>query len=1038
MFRKRRDVTVFESFEASPRAENVMATKGKLICSYPGPSIEVPNTIFDDENFLSELVNFLLHMNDDDLSDTAATMPKRVSNAPDVRDTTHPRYITELLTGILRSVGRPVEVFRVSKRIGDDVRVTKKGSRPWRRSPLWLLIRVALQTTLDRSILGRVAYKEFMLFFMCCLAKEKISANLSNDLLQFMSAKISRRLQKLGSSAPDWLSHVVLETCTSLRSTLDKRWSQVQAAHRVSPHWNPSQLDLGRDTQLPLSHSSDFLSDYLANHETDSGSTAFVPKRRLRGGLNEFLSYNGVFFKEVYYAEPHTALYDVERAVEQEIDRWIDQATKNDNACVQLEILADNYSSAALEIYGSNPELLSVMLLTIVELWVAIDRIAIKEIPILADYSPEISAGLLEGLLVCRGARVDRLHAYLSHRYSRSRHGWTVFSPNVTANTFAVRYYKGSLRLQHLKSQVEATAQREVDRKITELERGNAEFAELQRRISEIAHTHSANRDPDSNESYSRYCNKCDLERRQRNMVIAVHEWPLPAEQLRAEVVVFELDCPIIFSMWRTATFRLLVDICLPHSRSSPTITLENYSPFKPYLVSHARSRFTLAADTKPSSVSLSLPATRESVCVPNGMHFYGFDNRAGISVSEALGHADIRTHYTYQIQGGPYSNLQKYVEGTSHTSNEVIANQADCHADLSLHEFLAFGHLRSGGVLQWFNILRELRGRSLSFRRYEVHFLLAQAISQVGPLTNTSLSWHQELQQPAFCYALLEELESLLQDIEANWQEAVTMDTISLLLRRLLASSPDENFSLKGLELLRAVRSRVFAWVKELSTGLTGMPEDEEFRGHLRDCAAVCRGTFDVDPHLVPSLLNSAEDVEVLLTSAILIHDHMPSSVSDLSTYSQLLLDRDRRLSLALEAFLTDLLKGDSSDEGIDLAIGRVWHNYRPGSEWTLLQYPHSYWLSCTTTPTAKGRSKVVYFNLLDGSLLVDGMPLRRSPNEILQHPLYKQIFGEVSFSMPRLMRITDCFCSKYSILSLVISQAWITQRGGGFPVIR
>ena len=302
----------------------------------------------------------------------------------------------------------------------------------------------------------------------------------------------------------------------------------------------------------------------------------------------------------------------------------------------------------------------------------------------------------------------------------------------------------------------------------------------------------------------------------------------------------------------------------------------------------------------------------------------------------------------------------------------------------------------------------------------------MAQAVSQVGPLASTGWAWHQELQQPAFCYALLGELDSLLRDVEANWLEAVTIDTVSFLLRRLLASSPDESVSLKVLKLLRTIRSKVFAWVKELSAKLTRTPEDEEFRGYLRDCAAVCRSTYDVDPHLVPGLLNSAEDVEVLLSCAILIHDHTPDNVSHLSTYSQLLLDRDRRLSLALEVVLRDLLQSDDGDDGIDHAILMVWHNYHPGSNWTPLQDPNSRWFSCTTTANAKQHSQVVHFNLLTGLLLVDGKPLGRLPREISHHPLYKQIFGDVRRAIPRSTqpKVTYYFCSKYLMLSQVISQ--------------
>ena len=114
--------------------------------------------------------------------------------------------------------------------------------------------------------------------------------------------------------------------------------------------------------------SSDYLHSCCTSHGTDPDNTAFIPKHRPQGSLNEFLSFDGVFFKEVYCAELHISLYDVKWVVEQEIDGWIDRVTKNDDACIQLEILANKYSSAALKTYRSNPELLLVMLLTIIQL----------------------------------------------------------------------------------------------------------------------------------------------------------------------------------------------------------------------------------------------------------------------------------------------------------------------------------------------------------------------------------------------------------------------------------------------------------------------------------------------------------------------------------------------------------------------------------------------------------------------------------------------------------------------------------------------
>jgi hypothetical protein len=1035
LFRKQKDVTIFESFEVSPKAENVMAAQGKLICSYPGPAIEIPNAVFEDEGFLSELVNFLVHMNHDVL-DAAPTSQKAQSTVLETRDTTHPRYITELLTGILRSVGRPADIIRITKRVGDDV-VWNNSKLPWRRSSLWLLIRVAIQTSLDRSALGRDIYKQFMLFFMCCLANEKICAELPNDLLRFMSAKISRRLRKFGSSAPGWLSRTVLDACISLRSTLQKRWGEVQAAQRVSPLWAPSQLDLTRDIELSLLGSGDCLRNSLARHTINPLVTPFHPKHRPRGSLDDFLSSDGTFFEEAYRMESQVTLYDVERAVEQGLDGWVDRVTDNDRTCVKLEILGNKYSSSALKTYGNDPELLSVMLLTTIELWVALDKIAIKEIPMLADYSPEVPTRLLEGLLLCKTASLSRLrhvHQYLSRRHSQSHSGWSVFSPSNTTDSFAVRFYRSSSYLQCLKARIEEVAQCEVREKVVELKEANARHAELKRRAARMKHDFTVNRY--GSECHASYCSKCNVERQYENMEISVHEWPLPARQLQAEAVVFELDCPVSFNMWRTATFHLLVDLCSPSAESEDSyIQLSEYPALQPYLVQHPRSRITLGSDTKPFVDShyreMSIPTMQGRVCVNNGLTFYGFDSHACIPASQVLGHFDDRRYCTYELQSEPYEKLQKYVDTTSHTSNEVMANQADCHAALSIHEYIAFGHLRSGGSLQWLNVLRELRGRSLSFRRHEVHLLLAQAVSQVGPLDDTKWKWHLELQQPSFCYALLGELESLVRDVKANWLEGVTMNTISFVLRRLLTSRPNRAVSQKALVLLRAVRGKVFSWVKKLSAKVAETPGDEEFRGYLRNTAAICRSTFDVDPSMIRKLLHSAEDIKVLLSSAILIHDHTPRNVSCLPAYSQLLLDRDRRLSLTLERVASDVIRADSNDRGINLAVGWVWPEYRPGLKWTPLQNPNSRWFSCKTASTNDQRSQVVHFNILDGSLLVNGKPLGRLPNKYLRHPLYDLIFDEVRLSMPNVKQVTDNFFSMCSRSYQVISHGWITRQG-------
>ena len=145
-------------------------------------------------------------------------------------------------------------------RIADILRITKcvhnhVGSHlsqmlecgVWPPSSLWLLIRIAIQMSRDRSPFGWASYKRFMLFFICTVPRDANGTDLHSDLLHLMSCNTLRRLKKLGSSTPDWLFEMALTTYGCLRETLDTRFKQ--PSMRPFPSRNPSQDELPRDAQ---------------------------------------------------------------------------------------------------------------------------------------------------------------------------------------------------------------------------------------------------------------------------------------------------------------------------------------------------------------------------------------------------------------------------------------------------------------------------------------------------------------------------------------------------------------------------------------------------------------------------------------------------------------------------------------------------------------------------------------------------------------------------------------------------------------------
>ncbi|KAG2757812.1 hypothetical protein P692DRAFT_20789290 [Suillus brevipes Sb2] len=1004
VMRKLESETIFESFEVSPDPTAVMGAKGKLICSYPGPAITVPDTNID-ATFPAELANFLAHM-DQDVLDAAATWTKAKSTVREERDTTHPRYITELLTGILRGLGSIADVPRIRKRIGDDV-LWDSAKLPWRRSPLWLVIRVALQTTLERSALGRTTYKSFMLFFMARLTTLALDHELSNDILHFMSAKMARRLFKLGSSASPELSQMVSTVTGDVRSVLEERWECVQDAQRASPPWAPETLQVLQDTHLSLNRSGRYIRQALQNQHSSPKTTPFKPSHHARGTIDNFLNTEASFLVAAHAAEPSLALADFETAIGLGIDDWVARVPLRsiNSACVSIEACASAYSSRALKAYKGNPENLSIMLLTLFELWVAMDKIVVRQIPILAEYSPEIPLALWECLLIRKASALDRLktlHAYLKARHCQTSSHLSALSFTDDGKSFAARYFHQSSELQRLKVRIEAEAQIEREEKLADLQTLNRRYSDLETRAASLAHEYGVN---SRGREYhrGRYCEMCRVEREMQSIAIEIHEWPLPEHEQEAIVVVFELACPIVFDMWRSISLHILVDMCAPEKISStcPFMTLPNYDALQQYRTCHPRQRLTLASDTKPfvnSHYSITLiPAVDAEVCLNNGLKFRPFDTTTAAWAEDVLLRCDATKLCTFLLPKGPYNGLQHYLAGTSHTSNEVMASQADCHKDMTTHEFIAFGALRCGPRLQWMNILRELRERTLNFRREEVHLLIAQAVTQVGPFSSDNgLIWHEELNSVPFLSALLGELEDLMASVEGNWLETVTINTIVMLVCRVMCSTEEESVKSRGYLLLRRIRTATFTLLTQLSEKMQASSEEavsRDLQGRVRDMAVTCRSTFDVDGD-ASLLLTANDDITVFAYCAVMIYDNTPSQHGNLPQHSQLLLERDKRCCHTLEPAIRRY--AELHREGLDGAMAKIWGSYRPGTPWRALAAPNSRWLVTQTAPSHSQSPQDVHINLISGCLLVDGKQLGRLPSAIAQHSTYKSIFGD------------------------------------------
>ncbi|KAI0066738.1 hypothetical protein BV25DRAFT_1972593 [Artomyces pyxidatus] len=1010
LVRRKEDETIFEVFEVTPLASAVTSTEGKLICSYPGPAVKVPADIFQQTSFLDALAAFLVQM-DIDILDSVATTTKANSTVREIRESAHPRYISQLLIGILRGLGDIAEVERITKRIADDV-LWEDALKPWRRSPLWMIIRVAIQTSVPPN-----DYKDFMVFHHAKLLRLSLDSpsiiSLPHHLLFSMRAKTSRRLYKIRDSAAEFVICEVEEVVKRTEQELQKQWAAVQRAQAVSPRWEPASLDFDADTTLSLRNSRDYLLNAMKAASNPRPIPPFMPSESPRiCKTADFHSLKGDGLAKAVESDAHVALADFEASIQVHLDQWVSAAIQGNRvtlACETLKSCLEQYLAAALKLYDGNAEDQSMMVLTVMELWVGLDMLAIAEHPLLAEYSPEIPSNFLEPLLLRRTVSIKRsirLQQYLQQRHSAVRAQNPIFSDEARPASFSVAFFRQSLALQRKKGTIEAAAQKERDSKRAELSSKTLEYTSLKNRAAAMDHDYYPRW---GMLCHANWCSKCTLERDANNMCIDVHEWPLPSDSDLAAMVVFELEIPFVFSAWRDSTYKILCEVGTSSSDgedASPNVTLEDYLGLADWSGGVSK-RITIGSTTKPFAKShyktvQRFPVTESDVCVQNGLTFRLFDGSRRVWAAQTFFDSNVASRCTPSLNPqGPYRTLQYAVEGTQHTTNQTIADQSECPIELSLHEHAAFADLRSGGRLQWLNIIRSLSSNSLSFSHEDVHTLVGQAACQIGPLTGTGAGahheWHAELSSGTFGHVLIDVLRDCLDSAGLNWLQGIMVRTIVFLASRLLASTDNSDVNQAAYKLLRRARGKTFQWVRNLAAKLQASTEETAVADYQRlvcDMAATCISSYDVDPLHLAGVLHTCEDVSIFVQCAVIVHDNMPPSLDTVGSDLRRLLSRHRRLLHSAEGALRVLVMADLA--GMDDAIHSIWSGYSPGNfQWTSLPSANDRWLLCETSPSTGVEAQRVLYNSLDGRLLINGKPLGRLPRDIVAHSVYTRVFG-------------------------------------------
>ncbi|KAF2136619.1 uncharacterized protein K452DRAFT_237232 [Aplosporella prunicola CBS 121167] len=1026
IFRPDEDHVFVHAFEASARCESVMKTNERLIWDFPGRSVAVDSNLLQNGRFVQDLVTMAWKMCREGVNLSMPTSRKAGQYHKEERDTVHPGLVTEGLMSMLESLGAPCKSPSIRKFIRDDVN-WNNCRLPWRRSPLWLVIRVSIQLLLKHQLPGdtsRLQYKNLMALFMANVCQLALQRQVATDIQMIVTTKTACRLSKLGKEAINHVQVAVQTAVQNARNYLDIWWEE---RRRLDTTTIPklSNNAAKSDCNLTLAASGEYLRKALT--ETEEHSTTRQNTLSNRDNLD--FTENGLPNLELFMGDFQQiySLTEFEQWILEKLRAWLEKSKRNEKDCVSLREVSHTYMDIALGQYKGNSRALSIMLLVILEIWTVLDLICLELYPLLRDYPPDIPSQIGEPLLLphhCQLQSLQRIENHLLKRHKEANMGHAKILNSIVSDSFAVRFFNQSEKHKSLKYDIEREAATTRELKELEWRRTSDEYASLEREASSLSHLKST----DNYFYCASNCRKCYCEGHARRLHIYVDEWPLPTNLTDLKAAIFELACPPGFSAWRDLTWMIVQDLGRLRCEQ---ISEENVQHCQKLLNYNRLSRYAVSCDQRVSFGSTvksflrshynmkHFPVELREVCVNNAFQWHLLDNEKLCWTRNQHDLPSFSRHCFSPLPVGPYSSLQDFVDESSFDHNDIMARQDQCDSKLSSHEFVAFGSVRAGERIQWLNILRELGSADLTINTEEVYILFRQAALQANTRLGDDVlrEAHAPLNHPKFNQVLLDLLEKQLGSIKSNWNEQARLATITMLGLRILSLAPDSEITIRVVQLLRQVRHTSLIWCSKISSRLPECSSDQEsqrLRQTILISALACRMTFNCEASQVHLVLEHDDDVADFVQSSIHLFDNTPIILSDLPLDTQHSLVVGSKIACIIEEHLQFLAARSST--GINEGVQRACDLAGFVRNWQVME-DHKGWIACEVKTGERTPPQVVNYDLLTGEVLLDGSRIGRLPSEFTNAPVYSRVFGS------RILNVTrSCFpCMQYKTLSKI-----------------
>jgi hypothetical protein len=647
---------VFEFFELSPTNHAAMHS-GRLVREFPAHASKIP-IVKINPDLIESISKTIATMTTQTAPGFQPQITKNKKAMDEQRDTTHPGLVTDFFMNVISAFGEPTDVRRTTKYTREEV-LWKDAFAPWRRSPLWLLLRVSLQLLFSRKAPPTLhpdgLYKAFMIFMLARLldlAKEDWK-NMDGEAIHHILAKLTRRLRKAkllqqeDYLQPGW-SHHIHEKMTKAHAFINQHWqNQIDNPQANIDFSVLARLKPRVDIDMDLSGLDAFLEGVKLRKREVSSST-FVPTSKYP--IYQAAQLPNSMQSSDPYEDKCFRLAAFEKWVEHHLADWTGIHLNDENACGSLRTTMKSYYGIASSTYTGAPIGISIMFLTLAELWIACDQIACTIYPMLAEYDPEVDLKEFQCLTLPLKSHLTRLNA--SECYVRKRRGEAVKgTPSVYRafghpSSFAVRYFDQCESLQTTLSEIKVDAAAKRMQKCKEL-------AEVKRQYQQYMDRYNSNSCEEVWEVYnrrygykhkvhSRYCSRCAAKNKADELTIQIYEWPVSPQVPVAKATVFELQVPDPYRNWRDASAHFISTVLgykdAGQSRPSCSYTLDKHHDLS-HLLSPAyyeRRIVPLSAIKSHTSthrkLQKAIPHLNDGdVCLDNALQYAYYDTSSCI-----------------------------------------------------------------------------------------------------------------------------------------------------------------------------------------------------------------------------------------------------------------------------------------------------------------------------------------------------------------------------------------------------------------------